>query len=246
MKQHEAVIQTLEKLNGLATLGQLYQETLKAKDCVWATKTPNESIRRIVQTYPNEIYKVKPGLYGLISHRAQNEAKGIVTETEVNKNSVEVKIFNHYYYQGLLLMLGNLREYKTFAPHQDKNQLFLGEKLSEIRTMSSIPTFSYPELVARSATIDVIWFNERRMPNSFFEVESTTDIQNSLGKYEDLQDFNVKMYIVADKSRQGEFDAKKIRTMFQSIKNRVVFLDYNSLVKQYESAMVNQSVEVKI
>ncbi|MCV4753317.1 hypothetical protein OFC37_28010, partial [Escherichia coli] len=78
MRQHEAVIQTIERLGGMATLGQLYRETLKIKDCEWTTKTPFASIRRIVQTRPQEIYKIKPGLYGLVSHRAANEAKGIL------------------------------------------------------------------------------------------------------------------------------------------------------------------------
>ncbi len=246
MKQHEAVIQTLKRLGGVATLGQLYQETLKINDCLWKTKTPNESIRRIVQTRPNEIYKIKPGLYGVVSMRQQIEAKGIIEETPVNKNSNEVKYFNHYYYQGLLLMLGNLKNHKTFAPQQDKNKLFLGKKLSEIRNLSSIPTFSYPEIVTRSATIDVIWFNQRKMPDSFFEVESTTDIQNSLGKFNDLIDFNAKMFIVADKSRRTEFETKKARAMFHPIHQRVLFLDYDSLVKQYEIAMAYQNFEVKI
>lgn len=66
MKQHEAVIQTLEKLGGQATLGQLYQEVMKIKDCEWKTKTPFASIRRIVQVN-TEIFKVRPGLWALVS-----------------------------------------------------------------------------------------------------------------------------------------------------------------------------------
>ncbi len=33
MNQQEAVIQTLEKLGGIATLGQLNQEVFKIEDC---------------------------------------------------------------------------------------------------------------------------------------------------------------------------------------------------------------------
>ena len=61
MKQHEAVIQTLERLGGKATLAQLYREVMKIDDCKWGTKTPFASIRRIVQTR-SEIFKVRPGL----------------------------------------------------------------------------------------------------------------------------------------------------------------------------------------
>lgn len=201
MKQNEAVILTLEKLNGIATLGQLNQEVFKIKECDWKTKTPFASIRRIVQTDKN-IYKIKPGLYGLIKFKKENESKGIAEITEKNKDSEQVINFNHSYFQGLLLKIGNLKGLKTFLPNQDKNKLFLSEKLSVISSLEKIPPFSYKNIVDRSATIDVIWFNERNMPNSFFEVEHSTDIQNSLLKFNDLQDFYVDMFIVADKKRK--------------------------------------------
>jgi len=68
MKQYEAVIQTLEKLGGQATLAQLYREVMKVAGCRWGTKTPFASIRRIVQTR-FEIFKVCPGLWALRSHK---------------------------------------------------------------------------------------------------------------------------------------------------------------------------------
>lgn len=64
MTQREAVIQTLEGLGGIATLGTLYQEVFKISECIWKTKTPFASIRQIVQLAP-EIYKIKPGLWNL-------------------------------------------------------------------------------------------------------------------------------------------------------------------------------------
>lgn len=238
MKQHEAVIATLERLGGVATLGQLNQEVFKIAECEWKTKTPFASIRRIVQQN-KEIYKIKPGLYGLIAHRKQNEAKGIVEETAKNRNSTEVSEFNHSYYQGLILTIGKLRNFKTFLPHQDKNRLFLNEKLGDLSTLKNLPPYSYERLVKRSATIDAIWFNEREMPHSFFEVEHSTDIQNSLLKFNDLQDFSARMLIVADKKRKDEFDAKLNYTGFKDIKTRVKFIDYDVLTKQYEQAIEN-------
>ncbi|MDQ3685873.1 MAG: hypothetical protein M3430_09755 [Acidobacteriota bacterium] len=245
MKQYEAVIQTIERLGGVATFGQLNQEVMKIEDCQWGTKTPFASIRRIAQLRP-EIYKIKPGLYGLVTRRKQNEAKGILAETRENKDSPELLASNHYYYQGLLLVLGKLKHLGTFAPQQDKNKRFLDKSLSEIRTLAAIPDFSYPSLVKRSATIDVIWFNQRGMPNSFFEVESSTDIQNSLTKYNDLQDFYARMFIVADKRRKAEYESKIARSSFDGIKSRVIFLDYESLVKQYEYTIGFEKLEVVI
>lgn len=238
MKQNEAVLIALENLGGVATLGQLNQETMKNKECSWKTKTPFASIRRIVQLDKN-IYKIKPGLYGLLKYKKENESKGIIVETTKNQNSKELLEFNHSYYQGLLLTVGNLKGLKTFIPNQDKNKKFIGKNLGELKTLESIPVFSYPKIVQRSSTIDVIWFNEREMPHSFFEVEHSTDIQNSLLKFNDLQDFFSRMIIVADISRKSEYENKIKYSSFKDLNenNRVKFLDYEALNKQYEQLL---------
>lgn len=239
MKQNEAVIKTIEKLGGVATLGQLNQEVLKIKDCVWKTKTPFASIRRIVQL-DNEIYKIKPGLYGLKKLKKENDQKGIIVETETNKNSVEVLEFNHSYYQGLLLTVGNLKGMKTFIPNQDKNRKFINKKLDDIKTLNELPLFSFQKFINRSSTIDVIWFNERDMPHSFFEVEHSTDIQNSILKFNDLQDFYSRMIIVADENRRKEYENKIKYSSFRDVASRVKFLNYETLNKQYEQIVEQQ------
>lgn len=245
MKQHEAVIATLEKFGGIATLGQLNQEVFKIKDCEWKTKTPFASIRRIVQLN-KDIYKIKPGLYGLLSYKKQNEAKGIVEETDQNKDSKEISEFNHSYYQGLILTIGKLKNYQTYLPNQDKNKLFLNESLGDLSTLKKIPSYSYEHLVKRSSTIDAIWFNERMMPHTFFEVEHSTDIQNSLLKFNDLQDFFSRMFIVADKLRKEEFEKKRNYAALKDIKSRVEFLDYETLTKQYEQIIESINFSVLI
>ena len=245
MKQYEAVILTLENLGGVATLGQINQEVFKLKDCEWKTKTPFASIRRIVQIDKN-IYKIKPGLYGLKRLITEIENRGIFVETEKNKNSVEFQEFNHSYYQGLLLIVGKLKKLSTFIPNQDKNKKFYDDrKLGDIRTLSELPQFSYSFLVQRSSTIDVIWFNDRNMPHSFFEIEHSTDIQNSLLKFNDLQDFYSRMIIVADNKRKEEYLNKIKYSSFRELtkNDRVSFLDYEALNKQYESLIEQQSFE---
>ena len=162
MTQNEAVLLTLENLGGIATLGQLNQEVLKIRECVWKTKTPFASIRRIVQVDKN-IYKIKPGLYGLKKSIKENEAKGVFVETEQNKNSKEINEFNHTYYQGLLVTIGNLKGLQTFIPKQDKNKKFIDKKVGELTSLKDLPVFSYKNIVQRSSNVDVIWFNERKI-----------------------------------------------------------------------------------
>lgn len=128
MKQYEAVIETIERLGGVATLGELNKEVFKIKECEWKTKTPFASIRRIVQQTKG-IYKIKPGLYGLEKYRKQIEDRGIIVETDKNRDSDSVRKFNHTYYQGILLMIGNYHGMQTYVPQQDKNKKWLFRNL---------------------------------------------------------------------------------------------------------------------
>lgn len=245
MKQNEAVVKTLENLGGVATLGQINQEVFKISDCVWKTKTPFASIRRIVQQDKN-IFKIKPGLYGLLKMKAEIVKRGIIIETEKNADSKEFQEFNHSFYQGLLLIIGNLKGLTTFVPNQDRNRKFYDErKLGEISSINEIPLYSFQNLVQRSSTIDVIWFNERKMPHSFFEVEHSTDIQNSLLKFNDLQDFYSRMIIVADLRRKNDYLSKIKYSSFKDLSdnNRVSFLDYETLNRQYERIIEQQNFE---
>jgi hypothetical protein len=76
----------------------------------------------------------------------------------------------------------------------------------------------------------VVWFNVRKYPNSFFEIEHSTDIYNSLLKFVELQDFRTHFYIVADPLRQAEFDNKLSSSAFAPIKSYVKFWNYDSVL----------------
>ena len=91
----------------------------------------------------------------------------------------------------------------------------------------------------------MIWFNEREMPHSFFEVEHSTDIQNSLLKFNELQDFYSRMVIVADYKRKEEYLKKLKYSSFINLvsQNRVSFMDYEALNKQYETIIEQHNYE---
>jgi hypothetical protein len=236
MKQHEAVIQALEQLGGQATLAQLYHATLKIKDCAWKAKDPEASIRRIVQER-QEIFKVRPGLWAL---RDYQKRLGLIEETPRNQDDAQVIQQSHSYYQGLLLTIGRLRRFETFAPQQDKNSSFINQPLKDVRTLNKIPAFSYPKIVKRCSTVDVVWFNRRGLLHSLFEVEHSTKFQNSLTKFIDLQDFYTRMVIVAADRNQRDFNHKIGFDAFNEIRGRVSFLTYEDLAQQYESEMKKQ------
>ena len=80
------------------------------------------------------------------------------------------------------------------------------------------------------------------MPHSFFEIEHSTDIQNSLLKFNDLQDFYARMAIVADIKRKPEFETKKRFHAFDDLRlnNRLLFLGCDALIRQYEMEIEKQ------
>lgn len=92
-------------------------------------------------------------------------------------------------------------------------------------------------------TVDVIWFNDRKMPDSFFEVEHTTDFKNSINKFFELQDFRANFYIVTKKERKKEFENIINSSIYLPIKKPVKFAVYESIVKQFE--FQKESLKVK-
>jgi hypothetical protein len=232
MKQYEAVIQVMEENGGFATLGFLYQHALKVPGLEWKTKTPFASIRRIVQD-ERFFYKIRPGLWALKAWRERLPSE----MRSSRERSAEQQVFTHSYYQGLVVEIGNLKRFKTFIPAQDKNRTFLGrQKLSSLVSLSEIPCFTYPDIVKRAQTIDVVWFNERRMPCSVFEVEHSTNIRDSLVKFVELQDFRTDMFIVADEVRNRQFRETTELTAFRAIRDYVRFLSYEDL-SEYHANM---------
>ena len=224
MKQYEQVIEVMKNNDGYATLGFLNQN-VDVTD--WKSKTPFASIRRIVQD-ERFFFKIKPGLWALKEYKKKVLSKFKISD----KQKIDTDDnFNHSYYQGLLIEIGNLKGYITYVPPQDKNKIFLDKSLGSISKIESIFDFTYATLVKRAKTIDVIWFNDRKLPYSFFEIEHSSDIQNSLLKFNDLRDFYSQFYIVSNTQRIKEFNTKIRYGAFKDIKERIKFIDYDFVSK---------------
>lgn len=224
--QAQQVIDALRENGGYATLGNLYRLVDTRS---WATKTPNESIRRIVQQ-SNEIFGVQPGLWALEECRAE-----VMRKFDIHsKDAKSEEKFTHSYFQGLIIEIGNMKHFTTYVPAQDQNHKFLERPLKDVCSTIHIPQFSYERITDRAKTVDAIWFNDRAMPNSFFEVEHSTDIQNSVTKFCDLQDFYSRFFIVAPRNRKEQFDKVLERTAFREMRGRILFHSYESVLSQYE------------
>lgn len=230
MKQKEYVVQAMEKNGGYATLREL-NGIIDFSE--WGTKTPYASVRRIVQTN-KEFFRIQSGLWGL-ADRKQDILRKLNICEEDKKSIVD---FTHGYIQGIITEIGNLKKYTTYVPPQDKNRKFLENRLCDVASISEIYNFTYPEILKYAKTVDVIWFNERKLPNAFYEVEHTTDIKNSLDKFYELQDYRAKFYIVAAQERKRQYEDIISKSIYREIKNIVNFVSYETVIKQYEKESV--------
>jgi hypothetical protein len=219
------IIETMKNNNGYATLAYLNQNVDTSN---WKTKTPFASIRCYLQRR-EEFFKIQSGLWALTEYKDNVLEKFKIKNDDKNTKAA----FEHSYYQGLIVEIGNMKNLKTYIPSQDKNKFFMEKKLSDIVSITDIPKFTYDNIIRRASTVDIIWFNERGLPSCFYEVEHSTNIINSLNKFYELQDFRSKFFIVADSRRKAEFEDKISQSIYHQIKNIVSFVDYDSISNQY-------------
>jgi hypothetical protein len=217
MNQREAVVEAMRANGGYATLGHLYKEALKIPGVKWGTKTPFSSINRIVQD-PKYFFRIRPGLWALL------EAKNKLPADLTTKPKPAT---DHTYYQGLLVELGNLRKHLTFVPKQDRGKVFMGRPLGSLVTVEDIFPFTYPEIVTRASAVDVIWFDQRKFPFKFIEVENTTDMLGALLKFVTFDAFNSTFRVVAPAARKREFESKLAHPSFVSVAKRTKFTSYD-------------------
>ncbi|MDO4630133.1 MAG: hypothetical protein Q4C70_13215 [Planctomycetia bacterium] len=225
MCQWEQVIEAMRQNGGYATFNQLNHLVDVSE---WKSKTPEASIRRIVQER-NEFFRIQPGLWALEEAR-----DSVLTKFQLkNPESLEATAFTHAYYQGLLVEIGNFKNLDTCVPAQDKNRKYLMTPLREICSLEKIYNFSYRKIMKQAKTVDVVWFNSRKLPCAFFEVEHSTDFRRSLSKFYELQDFYARFFIVAARERERLFQSVISESIYTEIRKRVEFLDYEALTKQY-------------
>jgi len=233
MKQYEAVIKVMEENEGFSTLKHLNEAVLKLSNVEWKTKTPFASIRRIVQD-SRFFFKIKPGLWALKSYKEKLPTNILELIEESNAPEKEQR-YTHYYYQGILAEIGTLHNYSVYIPSQDKNKPFLNKQLKDVRTLEELPKFTYEHILNKIKSIDVIWINERKFPESVFEVEHSTDFINSLNKFHELIDLYTDMVIISDKHRVKQFGAVIDSSVYQTLKSRVRFYDYDHLESYYSN-----------
>ena len=126
-----------------------------------------EVLSGVCNTNGPEFFKIQPGLWALEESREsvlkKFQLEGFDSPAPDEAMAERQQEFNHSYYQGLIVKIGNMKKMNTFVSCTDQKRLFLGKPLKEIATLETIHDFTYPEYLKKAKMIDVIWFNERRL-----------------------------------------------------------------------------------
>ena len=75
-------------------------------------------------------------------------------------------------------------------------------------------------------------------PIFFLEIEHSTDIQNSVAKFCNLQDFCSRFFIVEPQKRREPFEKVIGGSAFEGMRGWIGFATYEVIQKQYEAMCV--------
>jgi len=223
--------QGIEKVmlnNGyLASLQHIYKEFPKYRPLTG--KTPFKTIQERVQR-DNRFTRIGVGVYGLTEF-LQN-----IQKAEMPKKKKERAEFQHTRIQGMLLEIGEQRQYGTYTP--DSNKTFDGKKLGLVTSINECPPFTFPHIIEQSVKyIDVIWFNPRKFPSHAFEIEHSTDFRGALIKFTELQDFTTKFFLIAPQERHEKFKTEISKRAFEPIAERCNFRSYQNIEEYYQKLL---------
>lgn len=139
--------------------------------------------------------------------------------------------------QGMLLEIGNYLGYLTYT--SDKNRSFDGKPLSSLCGLQRVPEFTYEEIVRITSLRDVVWFSNSQhpFPKYVYDVENTTDFDNSMHQMYRLRETTARFVLVADTKKQKLFEQKIRSEPFVQIASRYAFRSYEQVARFYFSCV---------
>lgn len=205
-----------------APLKLIYKELGKYRR--FTGRTPQKTIQERVQR-DERFTRIGFGVYALTKYL--EKLPQVVTAKTVG----ETKDNRHAAVQGMIIEIGNMRDYDTYTP--DRSKVFENKKLGNLATLKEFPLFTYERIVRSVKSVDVAWFNERGFPERLIEVEDSTDFRGSLVKFAELQDFATTFRLVAPSERKTKYNREVSRAAFSRIIDRCRFISYPEIEKYY-------------
>lgn len=231
----EVVRNALRELGGKGHLSQI-SAIVKAHPKTRTNPTWKDTIRRVVRQYT--IFEPLPpersGVYRLLEEPEVETAPEKMAGTEEDKHGIA---------QGMLLALGRLYGYETFAPAPDRtSREFQGRSLSELATVTNCLDFCRGKSLPRVRQIDAIWLaedNEGTFPVYAFEVEHTTRVKSGMDRLVEIPErYSASLFVIAPGEEEHRLFEKLVaQNRYREFRERLRFRDYAQLETLYNAAV---------
>ena len=230
----EVVKKALIELGGqghLSEINKIVEDHPKTR----TNPTWQATIRRVVRQY--KIFKpLGKGNYKLLEEK--------LLKTHSQKFTKEPEI-DHGIAQGMLIALGKIYGYETYAPPHDQTiRHFQNKLLKDYVTVSDCTDIFRGPNLRKIREIDVIWLDEDDyglFPAYSFEVEETTGVKSGLDRLLKIpKRYLVRFYIIGPSEKEKSlFDQYVNQTPFREYKDRFLFKFYKELEELYNSALIH-------
>jgi len=200
--------------------------------------TWQDTIRRVVRQY--KIFEPVPpersGIYKVVGEISiKPESQGFTEEPEIN----------HGIAQGMIVTLGKIYGYETYAPPHDQTiRNFQGRQLREFVSVADCTDIFRGPNLGKIREIDILWLDEDDyglFPIYAFEVEETTRVKGGLDRLLKIpRRFPTRFFVIGPSTKEKElFDKYVNQTPFRNFRDRFLFKLYKELEELYNSALVH-------
>ena len=234
----DVVRDALVRLGGQGHLDDI-NKLVKNHPKTQTNPTWKDTIRRVVRQYAifQPVPPSRSGLYRLV------EQPGVDAEPESLRDKSPV---DHGTAQGMLLTLGRMYGYETFAPATDRtSRSFQGKSLADFSTVTDCAEFCGKNSLPRVRQIDAMWLaedNDGVYPVYAFEVEHTTGVRSGMDRLVELPErYAARLFVVAPgEDERSTFDGLIRLNKFRKFRERMRFRDYTELDVLYNSAVKHE------
>ncbi|MEW6359835.1 MAG: hypothetical protein AB1696_26090 [Planctomycetota bacterium] len=148
---------------------------------------------------------------------------------------------HHGEIQGMLLEVGNMRGYNTYAA--DKSPKYRGKPLHDIATLHTLPPVAGVSSDV-AGKVDVLWFQDD-FPTHAFEIELSTGIWTGLVRLGEFARLSTRLHVVTRESRI-QFEKRIQAYVFRMLIDRCTHATVSEIKKlhglQTELSELNQRV----
>ncbi len=239
----DVVKDALLKLGGQGHLSKI-NKIIEGHPKTKTNPTWRDTIRRVVRQYKifEPVLPERSGIYRLV------EEVPMKPETQSFTEKPEI---DHGIAQGMLITLGKIYGYESYAPPHDQTiRNFQGKPLGDFVSVSDCTDIFRGPNLAKIREVDALWFEEDDhglFPVYAFEVEETTGVKSGLDRLLKIpQRFrkikNFKSFIIAPSEKERVlFNKYTNQTPFRNFRDEFLFRFYNQLEELYNSALVHSN-----